>query len=354
MNNVKNKFGTSFREQVIFYYIQRFFPDAVNRYKYPSVGELDIYIASLNLAIEYDGSRWHESRLKRDNEKNARAEKLGIKLVRIREYTLPSTNGAYGEICLPKKTYDSYDVSYLNKIFSEFGEIIGFDEIREYHISRDDYKKELPGIYSKIYDVPLEGNLEDMCGIELWDNEFNGCLNPENIPQNEWAYAILRCKDGRNVELPRYHREFRSQCLSKDKNACEKCISGVICPLIKWCCGKDNQVIDCKVVDNVVHKMINKGQPYNNLEQATYLYEWMWRKSTLGVRLIEEFLLLEKNSPLRKNYYRFFNLKTEEDGTGVSYCSILVRNEEEKKLLEKFAAEATHANICVQLQIHQK
>ncbi len=87
---MEGKASTSFREQVIFYYIQKFYCDAVNRYKHSTVGELDIYIPSIDVAIEYDGSYWHKSKLLGDNEKNARAKKAGIKLIRIREHKLPS------------------------------------------------------------------------------------------------------------------------------------------------------------------------------------------------------------------------------------------------------------------------
>lgn len=52
---MEGKASTSIREQVIFYYVQKFYCDAVNRYKHSTVGELDIYIPSSDVAIEYDG-----------------------------------------------------------------------------------------------------------------------------------------------------------------------------------------------------------------------------------------------------------------------------------------------------------
>lgn len=74
------KSSTSLREQVIFYYIQKFYSDAENRYKHPAVGELDIYTSSTNLAIEYDGGYWHKSRLSRDNEKMNVRTRLALDL----------------------------------------------------------------------------------------------------------------------------------------------------------------------------------------------------------------------------------------------------------------------------------
>ena len=46
--------------------------------------ELDIYIPSKKIAIEYDGSFWHENKTKKDLEKNQKCKKDGIILYRIR------------------------------------------------------------------------------------------------------------------------------------------------------------------------------------------------------------------------------------------------------------------------------
>lgn len=79
---------TSFAEQAIFFYVEKIYPDAINRYKAPFLNkmELDIFIPSLNIAIEYDGEAWHKSNsLKREQEKYKICQSNGIKLIRIRE-----------------------------------------------------------------------------------------------------------------------------------------------------------------------------------------------------------------------------------------------------------------------------
>ena len=45
--------------------------------------ELDIYIPSKKIAIEYDGSFWHGNKTRKDLEKNQKCKKDGIKLYRI-------------------------------------------------------------------------------------------------------------------------------------------------------------------------------------------------------------------------------------------------------------------------------
>ena len=344
---MKGRSGTSFREQVIFYYIQQFFCDAVNRFNHEDVGELDIYVPSFNVAVEYDGSRWHKNKLDIDNEKNQRAKISGIRLIRIREFTLPRTEEVYGEIYLPKNTHYLYDVTYLNQIFYELGLLIENPALCQFRVDEDDYKRDLPKIYCRIYDKPVEDNLADMCGIELWDKECNGELSPLNIPCKEWAYAILRCKNGNNIELPRYHREFKNSCRSEYEEICDNCIAGIICPLIKWCAGKNGQIIECPVVDDAVHLLIDKGQSYRKMELSSYLSDWLWKKSTLGIKLVSEILSLEKNDPLKKKYFQFFGFITEDNGVGISSDTIFVRNDDEKNMVERLADELPYTKLTV-------
>ena len=49
---------TSFNEQAIYYYVRKYFNDCINRYREKGF-EIDVYIPSLKLGIEYDGYPWH-------------------------------------------------------------------------------------------------------------------------------------------------------------------------------------------------------------------------------------------------------------------------------------------------------
>lgn len=80
---------TSFSEQALFFYAKKIFQDAINRYKFDSEEkfEVDIYIPSISLAIEYDGEFWHkkEKARKIETRKYYSLKKNGIRLWRIRE-----------------------------------------------------------------------------------------------------------------------------------------------------------------------------------------------------------------------------------------------------------------------------
>ena len=81
---------TSFPERAIYYYIQQYFNDAEWGYKQEELGryEIDVYIPSKQIGIEYDGQGWHQD-IKRDLAKDNICNKLDIHLIRLREPECP-------------------------------------------------------------------------------------------------------------------------------------------------------------------------------------------------------------------------------------------------------------------------
>ena len=99
-----SKKGTSFPEQAIYFYVKKCFPDAVSRCT--SYGfELDIFIPSTNMAIEYDGVKYHEGqeKLDKDNKKDILCGTYGIILFRFRDPSLPDTISAIRITCSDKR-----------------------------------------------------------------------------------------------------------------------------------------------------------------------------------------------------------------------------------------------------------
>ena len=90
---------SSFLEQLIFFYVTQAFPDAINRYK--GMFEFDIFIPSINTAIEYDGAFYHKSaeKLRKDNLKDRYCQENGIRLIRFRAPSLSDTESAYRITC---------------------------------------------------------------------------------------------------------------------------------------------------------------------------------------------------------------------------------------------------------------
>ncbi len=85
---------TSFAEQAVYYYVKKVFPDAISRYTeiFGKGMELDIYIPSIRLGIEYDGMAWHKAdKLPREKKKYKICQENGIRLLRLMEK--PPENG---------------------------------------------------------------------------------------------------------------------------------------------------------------------------------------------------------------------------------------------------------------------
>lgn len=110
---------TSFPEFVLYYYLRMVDKTVIHCYK--DLGfELDIYIPSKKIGIEYDGKYWHQNKFEIDLKKNKRCADLGITLYRIREL-LPSLNDTSIDIICNTK---NLDMIVRDLVFSIYGEIV--------------------------------------------------------------------------------------------------------------------------------------------------------------------------------------------------------------------------------------
>ena len=96
--------GTSKPELFLFDQLKKLYPSAIHRYK-SSFGELDIFIPELNVAVEYDGFRWHKTKLEKDISKFNSAKNNNITLINIREESLPLFNESNIQSNYPRSEY---------------------------------------------------------------------------------------------------------------------------------------------------------------------------------------------------------------------------------------------------------
>jgi hypothetical protein len=92
--------STSQQELRLFCELKYLFPDTKHRHKVRKT-EFDVFVPSLNLGIEYDSNHWHRDKQKGEKIKNARAEQLGITLIRVREDRLERLSET--DFMIPKK-----------------------------------------------------------------------------------------------------------------------------------------------------------------------------------------------------------------------------------------------------------
>lgn len=163
----------SFCEQAVFYYVKKFFPDAVNSDNHIGI-ELDIYIKSLSTAIEYDGEKWHSSlkRQKNDQNKNNMCLQNNIRLIRIREPKLPPIDG-----CISVLRSDSTTSKSLDNAIVELLKLLNTEKV-DVNTKRDE-----PAILEQFATKKHENSLAVCCPdvAAEWHPTKNGTLTPDKV-----------------------------------------------------------------------------------------------------------------------------------------------------------------------------
>ncbi len=187
---------TSFPEQSVFYYIQKVFPDAENGYmiqaKDKKQYEVDIFIPSLNFGIEYDGVFHGKGKGKiRDEQKNKSLDEIGIKLVRLREGSLPIL-----------KAYNSTEISLLNDSISEINQAI--DKLFGYILNNFVLDSEKINMVSK-----LEVNIETD-RVNIMDNYI--CTIKKNSLAEKFPQIASEWHPTKNQNLkPEYFTPYTTK-----------------------------------------------------------------------------------------------------------------------------------------------
>lgn len=162
----------SIKEQTVFYYVKKNFKDAVSSYHAEWLGkkELDIYIPSINTAIEFDGERYHKN-IVEDLQKDELCENNGIKLYHLRESGCPKSNKFKNQIII--KGYKESDLEETIKTL-----------LKELNCKQD---ISLKNDNTKILNTIAKANVENSLATQNpklakeWNQELNGNLTPENV-----------------------------------------------------------------------------------------------------------------------------------------------------------------------------
>ena len=225
--------STSFPEQAIYYYVKKCFPDAVNRYKEPFENgmELDIYIPSYKLGIEYDGLAFHndEEQHSREYRKYLSCKELGIKLARIKESKDTWSDTADYVFYVSKRMKDADFSVFLHNMFNKLF------LLSKYTFSSDNYEEALFNLqygFPTDFDVSRDRPeiLEYLIGLEksfgaehpeqaeMWDEEANGDLTPFMFTSGSNYLATWKC--------PKCDNTWKSpiaSIVSRKVNSCRAC-----------------------------------------------------------------------------------------------------------------------------------
>lgn len=194
---------SSFPEQAVYFYIKKIFPDAINGYRdiFKSSMELDVYIPSLKIGIEYDGKAYHsKSDIEiRDQKKYLICKKHGIYLIRISEIKnrMNYLTNCDKSFDIPNASYEYLNIAINNVIYTIIKKnnyykkrkdlIQKFIDDGEVDVKRD--KNEILSLLEK-----KKTNLMDVFPeiAKEWDYDNNYPLIPQNFSphSNERVYWI--------------------------------------------------------------------------------------------------------------------------------------------------------------------
>lgn len=185
----------SFPEKIIYYYVKKAFPDAAENYRSDWLGkkELDIYIPSLNVGIEYDGEYFHKA--ERDLAKDNLCNKHGVKLIRIREKNAKTidSNSIIYQITDNGRADGKHLAGALHFLEKELGVNLDADLNRDHDTLRTLVEK---------YEVE---NCIAKTNPELlseWDYEKNAQLGltPENVSRGTSGTVWWICSKGHSYD----------------------------------------------------------------------------------------------------------------------------------------------------------
>lgn len=185
-------YKTSLPEQTVYFYIHMYFEDAINSYRpnFLNSMEIDIYIPSLKLGIEYDGESWHRNK-KSDSVKSKILKDYGVSLIRIKE-----TNGVneYGDFAVIKSEYKD-NIKTLNSALIELFKIIN-QTYRSAVVPDIDIDRDLNKILRTVADTKKRKSLAESGAVALveWDYDKNQ-VTPDHVTPGSHKKVWWKCQD---------------------------------------------------------------------------------------------------------------------------------------------------------------
>lgn len=199
--NKHNK--TSFPEQAIYYYILKQYPDAINGYShvFSNAMEIDIYIPSLRIGLEYDGKAWHKTKQAFDREirKYKICQDNGIRLVRVKEEKRDSDYTTCDEVIYCSQTLDETikNVLSLLSISQDVNTEADRIAIQEYYLSAlktNSFEQHFPS------------------ESKQWHPIKNGTLLPSMFTSGSGQNVWWCCEKGHEWQMPINERSQGNGC----------------------------------------------------------------------------------------------------------------------------------------------
>ena len=170
------------------------FDDAVSRYKHKGI-EIDVYIPSLKIGVEYDGAYYHKDRLTQDTDKGNKLEGLGVSIIRVRDTPLRKISDT--DVCTLKQ--DTLTKADLNNLVISIVRRTNYENVRvsnylnsENFVNEDVYKTYISYFPSPFPENSLASTHPHL--IDQWDFAANYPLEPTNFTRGSHTKIHWKCQ----------------------------------------------------------------------------------------------------------------------------------------------------------------
>ena len=192
--------NTSFPEYALVYYLTKYEIEVIHSHNANGY-ELDVFIPSQNIGIEFDGYYWHKDKVHKDKEKNSKCKRDGIELYRIRE-GLPSLHDSSVDYVVRRDHKDL--ASVMSKLLGEITQAIV-----DVNLERDSIEIENLREHTEKEKSILSTN---PAIAKEWNYEKNGELKPENFTAKSNKKVWWRCLKGHEWKATIHNRSRGSGC----------------------------------------------------------------------------------------------------------------------------------------------
>lgn len=188
--------------------------------------EVDIYIKSLWLGIEYDGFYYHKNKLQKDIIKNNQLTKAGIKIFRIREKPLQKIEPS--DLIIDPHNILKKDIDRLLIQISKYVILNKYIENKIHnYLTFNNFKceKKYLNIINNIKIKPGKRNIQDQFPdlVKEWDYNKNQPLIPTNFTKGSNVEVWWTCKNGHS-----FKKKISARTRGGKIVKCAKCTNQII------------------------------------------------------------------------------------------------------------------------------
>lgn len=201
----------SIPEKAIVFYLSNYFNDIKENYhpEFLKGKEIDIYLPSLRVGIEYDGERWHKD-INKDIDKNNSCRINGIELIRVREPNCPKSDLFNYSIVTPKPTTNGAHMTEpIKEIINILNKSFNTNILCDVDCLRDNANI-CKNLISTTNNNSLSAMFPDIA--EEWDYKKNSPLLPNEVAAHSGRKAWWICPKGHSYSSVIASRTSPDRC----------------------------------------------------------------------------------------------------------------------------------------------